>query len=544
MATAWFYSVDGNKQGPVSSKQLADLARNGTLKPTDLVRKDGTQSLWVPAQKVKRLFQASSTPVLPPAGPPPLTDCSGVPSTPSRPVDPAPLRDTTTPPRPSARLQATPPPLPVATRPNRQAPTAVADSPTPRHRPEGESRAKVLVEVLASYAGGHPAHFEKATGRLVLTDTGVFFVDDEKRFDIQAPFERVRDISEPGLGSFPRELVKKAEKSKQLASLGTGAARLTGSLIGGFGGWVTRAVARSASGAVHARSALGPPPKNRLTVVLVDGGAVHKVSFDLGGADRQEIERATESFRSRVVAARQKLVAAVPIPALPGSRPPGQTLAGGMPQTGSFRLMSQGGDIGPIPGNELAARIRDGRLADTDMVSVETWLPVATIRALLGLSAPGLGTAGTGYRAMNQRSTSSAPSQAGLSLAGPMLAAYVGSSRHGRIDAVAMDRDEDGRIDAVAMDRDGDGLIDAVALDRDGDGRFDAVGLDGDGDGRIDTVALDRDGDGRFDAVGLDGDGDGRIDTVALDNDQDGSPDVIGYDTDQDGTIDEVWTDD
>lgn len=65
MATAWYYTQNGVKHGPVSAAELVELARSGKLQPTDLVRREGMED-WKPASHVKGLF-----PVATPADPPP-----------------------------------------------------------------------------------------------------------------------------------------------------------------------------------------------------------------------------------------------------------------------------------------------------------------------------------------------------------------------------------------------------------------------------------------------------------------------------------------
>lgn len=55
MASAWYYAQDGQRLGPVSSRQLKQLAVGGRLRPTDLVWKAG-MSDWAPAVKLKGLF--------------------------------------------------------------------------------------------------------------------------------------------------------------------------------------------------------------------------------------------------------------------------------------------------------------------------------------------------------------------------------------------------------------------------------------------------------------------------------------------------------
>jgi TM2 domain-containing membrane protein YozV len=54
----WYYSVDGGRQGPVAAAELKKLAHAGTLKPTDLVWKDGMAD-WSPAKTIKGLFAAA-----------------------------------------------------------------------------------------------------------------------------------------------------------------------------------------------------------------------------------------------------------------------------------------------------------------------------------------------------------------------------------------------------------------------------------------------------------------------------------------------------
>jgi TM2 domain-containing membrane protein YozV len=54
----WYYSVDGDRQGPVSGAELKKLAEAGTLKATDLVWKDGMPD-WVAAKSIKGLFGTS-----------------------------------------------------------------------------------------------------------------------------------------------------------------------------------------------------------------------------------------------------------------------------------------------------------------------------------------------------------------------------------------------------------------------------------------------------------------------------------------------------
>ena len=61
MSQEWYYSVDGDRQGPVSAADLKKLADAGTLKAVDLVWKDGMAD-WVQAKSIKGLFADSAAP--------------------------------------------------------------------------------------------------------------------------------------------------------------------------------------------------------------------------------------------------------------------------------------------------------------------------------------------------------------------------------------------------------------------------------------------------------------------------------------------------
>jgi len=51
----WYFSVEGQQFGPVSSEQLREMATAGRLRPNDFVWRPGLKT-WVPAAKVKGLF--------------------------------------------------------------------------------------------------------------------------------------------------------------------------------------------------------------------------------------------------------------------------------------------------------------------------------------------------------------------------------------------------------------------------------------------------------------------------------------------------------
>jgi hypothetical protein len=61
VATEWFYSIDGEQVGPVSSSELKQLAASGEITPNDLVWREGMPE-WTPARKVKGLFANAPPP--------------------------------------------------------------------------------------------------------------------------------------------------------------------------------------------------------------------------------------------------------------------------------------------------------------------------------------------------------------------------------------------------------------------------------------------------------------------------------------------------
>jgi TM2 domain-containing membrane protein YozV len=55
----WYYTVNDERQGPISAADLKKLAEAGTLKATDLVWKDGMTD-WAQAKSIKGLFAGGS----------------------------------------------------------------------------------------------------------------------------------------------------------------------------------------------------------------------------------------------------------------------------------------------------------------------------------------------------------------------------------------------------------------------------------------------------------------------------------------------------
>jgi RsiW-degrading membrane proteinase PrsW (M82 family) len=80
---SWYWSENGQQQGPCDSKQLKVLARAGRLQPASLVWKTGMPE-WVPASSVQGLFEGVAVAPAPaPASPAPPPVPPGRPAAPS-----------------------------------------------------------------------------------------------------------------------------------------------------------------------------------------------------------------------------------------------------------------------------------------------------------------------------------------------------------------------------------------------------------------------------------------------------------------------------
>ena len=59
MASQWYYLVNNEQQGPVSSAELKQMATAGQIQPDTLIWKEGLDD-WVSAQRIKGLFDAAT----------------------------------------------------------------------------------------------------------------------------------------------------------------------------------------------------------------------------------------------------------------------------------------------------------------------------------------------------------------------------------------------------------------------------------------------------------------------------------------------------
>ena len=66
MAHQWYCSIDGEERGPLVSREIRELAAKGSLRPNDLIWREGLPD-WVRADSVEGLFPKQQQP-----GPPPI----------------------------------------------------------------------------------------------------------------------------------------------------------------------------------------------------------------------------------------------------------------------------------------------------------------------------------------------------------------------------------------------------------------------------------------------------------------------------------------
>jgi hypothetical protein len=82
----WYYTVNGERRGPVSEAELRQMAAQGSLAPSELVWTDGMKD-WVPAAQASGLFAAGAAAPMakvvpdaaPAAGEPPMARVVGTP---------------------------------------------------------------------------------------------------------------------------------------------------------------------------------------------------------------------------------------------------------------------------------------------------------------------------------------------------------------------------------------------------------------------------------------------------------------------------------
>jgi len=540
----WYYAKGDQRTGPLPLARLLKLATAGELRPGDLVWNESLSG-WVRAAEVAELAAVlAATPKAPADSGPAsrnslkasLEDAKGILKKGSLSVLPAELNLAGT-------GEAKAPPLagfPATTH------EVTGEAPSPARLPEGLQLEDVVAQCAAAYRGGHPLQTDAGDGRLYLAKTGVHFVGTAPSHDITISAAQILNVLTPSPGTFPQEMIAQAKRTRAVAGMGKKLASLAGNLVGGEQGFAIHAIGATAS-SLGASMGLGPPPRNRLIVVAVASGTRHKLVFDVMASDRQAMEQHADDFWRKVASVRAAFGSAAPKknPAVADSMG-----AASLANQAGYFLARAGVISGPHSDADIRQMLEKGELTDSDMLRVETWLPVSVLTALSPHTSDGQSAGGPTAQGGSGGPAHKVTGPAGQrhpSAAGTMLAAGVGGIVAGAAAAALLAPNRAvaahgmttrGRA-IVGLDRDGDGRVDAVGADTDGDGRFDTVGMDQDGDGDLDAIATDTDRDGTLDTFGVDTDDDGQLDAYGLDADGDGDIDAVGHDYDQDGDIDD-----
>ena len=305
MATDWYYSRGGQQHGPVSVSELKQLAASGKLLPSDLVWKDGMDE-WAPASKVKGLFSEKQlTPARHPAPPPPPP-----PTAPSSSPPPTETASHDNPQQPSTlntKLSAAASSLTGFLNGQKAKAKAkgylvvgTSSPPVPPSEnvtakpvlPSGLDETGVFQRVPATYIGGHPSLTGERTGSLFLTKRGIEFLSDEGG-ELLIRLKQLVEVLKPSKGSLPKDFLEQARRKQSAAKAGKVIAGLAGGMIGGVAGRAVKSVGQEAAGAAKRNTKLGPPPKNRVTVV---DNKHHKVQFDVAAPTKEDMAEKAKDF--------------------------------------------------------------------------------------------------------------------------------------------------------------------------------------------------------------------------------------------------------
>lgn len=613
MANEWYYFEGEKRIGPLSSQQLKSLASNGTLKPADLVWKEGFSTV-VCAEKVKGLFEGRDAPETKESsdqpesaaysiywyylsgnkqlGPVSIDAILDLIKSRQLQADDLVWNESLTDWLPaSAATELSSTFSAISTSPSvtavggifkgiledakanlkkgwdapveAQAPTKVEDETVPKPTeeppriPEGVQEEDIVFKCLAEYRGGHPNQTEACRGFLYLTRVGLFLIADQPQCDISIESKQILDISSPIPGSHSSEMIAKAEQSQALSGMGRQLSSFAGALVGGVGGAAIRAIGTSASGAASTKSILGPPPKNRLVAVLSQGGAKHKVIFDVMATDKQQMEELASSFWRKTASVRSTFSSSGAVANKKNSAVQNISADNKTEHT----ILKNGVVLAPISSDKLREMLEKGDIETHDLVRVEAWIPISAINLLgsskrneIGNSSVSLGdqshnqpksadvvvSAAKG----NQKSSSTraiAAGVGGLVAGATITAALTPGTANASQESIPNQGDG---FQGIVLDTNQDGKADTVGLDLNHDGKIDAVAVDVDGDGEIDAVGVDTDHDGTLDAYGVDSNDDGEIDTYGFDTDGDGEVDVVDHDYEVDAEIDDFGSDD
>jgi hypothetical protein len=432
----------------------------------------------------------------------------------------------------------------------------------PARLPQGVQKEDIVAQCLVEYRGGHPNQTDADSGYLYLTKVGLFFVAAQPTLDITIAAKQILDISAPMVGTFSSEMISRAEQAQAVSGMGRHLTSFAGALVGGVGGAAIRAIGNSASGVAASKNSLGPPPKNRLYVIAVEGGAKHKVIFDVMASDKNEMEQQAASFWRKTASVRSAFAS---VGKVSPKVAPAMNVSASSVQA-EFFISKAGLTSGPFTDASIRQMLVNGELNNNDLIRVETWVPISVINLFNSNKPNTEGNATpTAFQAAipqsHQPLSENAIRTDGVShksSATPMIAAGVGGIVAGAAIASLMtpgtaqassvnsqaSPNQGHGIQGIVLDTNQDGMVDTAGIDSDHDGQIDAIGVDVDGDGEVDAVGLDIDHDGNLEAYGLDTDHDGQLDTYGFDSDGDGQVDVIGHDYEQDDQIDDFDSDD
>jgi len=280
----------------------------------------------------------------------------------------------------------------------------------PPRLPEGLDSASVLFDFAAVYQGGHPELHNKADGRILLAETGFYFVGEIVSHDLVFPIHRIRDVLKPIVGAYPQKMVDQANTAKAAAQIGAGVAKFAGTMMGGSGGRLVKAAGSAGSDAVKGTTALGSPPRNRLTMVFLDSNDfAHKILIDISGANKAEMEQRAESFWMRLSPLRPRFHVASK--ATSASKQTIRKTAGTSSEMnfaeGEYRVLVPGNPVETYSAKELSEKLTNGSISAGTLVCVELWVSVNNLATFSNLAGTGVGGIGT------KKPTKDGPSEEG-----------------------------------------------------------------------------------------------------------------------------------
>jgi hypothetical protein len=429
MADEWFIARDKTKDGPYSTAQLKNLASQGRIQPTDMLTKDG-MGKWVLASRIKGLLPATQAPSPPRAG---------------LPLDHLRLPDDYQPEQTTPRSPPMLRPSPVA-----EVEESIAEVQKVTAATELE---EIIAEVRSTYQGGHPSFSQSATGILRLGSRALSFASTEPRWNVTIQLKNLKDILEPVTGEFPEEMVKRSQTKQTVAKVGKFAAGFAGSMIGGIAGKLVKGAGSTGAQAMKESTTLGPPPKNRLGIHLLDGGTRHKLVFDVVAPSKEEMEQEALMFWRGVAKVRHLMSGTT----TSHDRTP-VALKGATTSDRVFQVLRNGTVSAPMSADEIHKQLASQTLSPTDLICIEAWIPLRVFADLGGASNPAVDTSRSGDKGNLDLSISvshhdTAHSETHFSDGAETVEDYDDADDEGDMDAHNEDSDEGmGAHDIAAAD--------------------------------------------------------------------------------------------